>query len=503
MRLELRGLTKRFGSLLANDHIDLVVEPGEIHCLLGENGAGKSTLMNMLYGLLQPDEGEILLDGKAVTCLSPSDAIAAGIGMVHQHFMLVPVFTVAENIILGREPTKGFAVLDRAAARRQVRELSERYGFPVRPDALVADLSVGEQQRVEILKALANNVEVLILDEPTAVLTPQEIDELIEVLRAIAANGTSIIFITHKLKEVTRIADRITVIRRGKVVGTVEPDTAETDLAELMVGRSVELVVAKTPAAPTGPTLVVDGLTVVDAAGAVVVDDVSFRVDGGEIVGIAGVVGNGQSELVGALLGLRTPVAGTVAVGGWQVVSRSPRQHLEAGIGYVPEDRSHDGIIGTFSVAENLVLDLIDRPEFSRHGVLSPAAVKRNAAQRIAEFDIRTGSIADPVRTLSGGNQQKVVLARELSRPLEVLIAGQPTRGLDVGSIEFVHKRIVRERDQGTAVLIVSTELDEIYALSDRIIVMYRGRIVGIAGPDTPRDRLGLMMAGVAPEEDA
>ncbi|AVL26548.1 putative ABC transporter ATP-binding protein [Nocardia brasiliensis NBRC 14402] len=503
MRLELRGLTKRFGSLLANDHIDLVVEPGEIHCLLGENGAGKSTLMNMLYGLLQPDEGEILLDGKAVTCLSPSDAIDAGIGMVHQHFMLVPVFTVAENIILGREPTKGFAVLDRAAARRQVRELSERYGFPVRPDALVADLSVGEQQRVEILKALANNVEVLILDEPTAVLTPQEIDELIEVLRAIAANGTSIIFITHKLKEVTRIADRITVIRRGKVVGTVEPDTAETDLAELMVGRSVELVVAKTPAAPTGPTLVVDGLTVVDAAGAVVVDDVSFRVDGGEIVGIAGVVGNGQSELVSALLGLRTPVAGTVAVGGWQVVGRSPRQHLAAGIGYVPEDRSHDGIIGTFSVAENLVLDLIDRPEFSRHGVLSPAAVKRNATQRIAEFDIRTGSIADPVRTLSGGNQQKVVLARELSRPLEVLIAGQPTRGLDVGSIEFVHKRIVRERDQGTAVLIVSTELDEIYALSDRIIVMYRGRIVGVVGPDTPRDRLGLMMAGAAPEEDA
>lgn len=502
MRLELRGLTKRFGTLLANDHIDLVVEPGEIHCLLGENGAGKSTLMNMLYGLLQPDDGEILLDGKAVTCLSPSDAIAAGIGMVHQHFMLVPVFSVAENIILGREPTKGFAVLDRAAARTQVRELSQRYGFPVDPDALVADLSVGEQQRVEILKALANNVEVLILDEPTAVLTPQEIDELIEVLRAIAANGTSIIFITHKLKEVTRIADRITVIRRGAVVGTVEPATPEAELAELMVGRSVELVVAKTPAAPTGPTLVVTDLTVVDAAGAVVVDKVSFRVDGGEIVGIAGVVGNGQSELVSALLGLRTPVAGAITVGGWEVVGRSPRQHLDAGIGYVPEDRSHDGCIGTFSVAENLVLDLIDRPEFSRHGVLSPSAVKRNAAQRIEEFDIRVRASADPVSTLSGGNQQKVVLARELSRPLEVLIAGQPTRGLDVGSIEFVHKRIVRERDQGTAVLIVSTELDEIYALSDRIIVMYRGRVVGIVGPDTPRDQLGLMMAGAHPGGD-
>lgn len=496
MRLELRGLTKRFGTLVANDHIDLVVRPGEIHCLLGENGAGKSTLMNMLYGLLQPDEGEILVDDKPWHCRSPRDSIAAGIGMVHQHFMLVPVFTVAENIMLGREPRTRSGLLDRAAARRRVEDLSRRYGLAVHADALVADLSVGEQQRVEILKALANDVEVLILDEPTAVLTPQEIDELIEVLRAIAAAGTSIIFISHKLKEVTRLADRITVIRRGAVVATVEPGTPEAELAELMVGRSVELVVAKSQARLRGPKLVVDGLSVVDTAGVAVVDDVSFQVEGGEIVGIAGVVGNGQSELINALLGLMVPVRGSITVGGVELVGRSPREHLAAGIGYVPEDRSHDGFIGTFSVAENLILDLAGRPEFSRHGVLSPNAVRHNAAQRIEEFDIRSRSVSDPVGELSGGNQQKVVLARELSRPLEVLIAGQPTRGLDVGSIEFVHNRIVRERDQGTAVLIVSAELDEIYALSDRILVMCGGRIVGIADPSTPRETLGLMMAG-------
>ncbi|WP_067674104.1 ABC transporter ATP-binding protein [Nocardia miyunensis] len=503
MRLELRGLTKRFGTLVANDRIDLVVEPGEVHCLLGENGAGKSTLMNILYGLLQPDEGQILLDGKPWTCASPRAAIAAGIGMVHQHFMLVPVFTVAENLILGREPRTRFGLLDHAAARRRVLELSQRHGLPVDPDATVADLSVGEQQRVEILKALAHEVEVLILDEPTAVLTPQETDELIEVLRAIAASGTSIIFISHKLGEVTRIADRITVIRRGAVVATVDPATPEGELAELMVGRSVELVVAKSPARPSGPVLAVDGVTVVDAAGSVVVDDVSFQVEAGEIVGIAGVVGNGQSELITALLGLRTPVRGSITVRGAELVGRSPREHLDAGIGYVPEDRSHDGVIGSFSVAENLILDLVDGAEFSRHGVLSPNAVRRNASRRIEEFDIRTGSAADPVGALSGGNQQKVVLAREMSRPLELLVAGQPTRGLDVGSIEFVHERIVRERDRGAAVLIVSAELDEIYALSDRILVMYGGRIVGSAGPDTPRDRLGLMMAGVRPPQEA
>ncbi|WP_429419504.1 ABC transporter ATP-binding protein [Nocardia sp. GAS34] len=489
-------MTKRFGTLVANDHIDLTVEPGEIHCLLGENGAGKSTLMNMLYGLLQPDEGQILLDGEPWECRSPRDSIAAGIGMVHQHFMLVPVFTVAENIMLGREPADRLGLLDRSAARRRVEELSRRYGLAVHADARVSDLSVGEQQRVEILKALANDVEVLILDEPTAVLTPQEIGELIEVLRAIAAGGTSIIFISHKLKEVIRLADRITVIRRGAVVATAAPTTPEAELAELMVGRSVELVVTKSEARPSGPKLVVDGLTVVDAAGATVVDDVSFRVEAGEIVGIAGVVGNGQSELINALLGLAIPVRGSITAGGRELAGRTPREHLDAGIGYVPEDRHHDGFVGSFSVSENLILDLVDRPEFSRRGVISPNAVQRNAARRIEEFDIRVRSASDPVDSLSGGNQQKVVLARELSRPLEVLIAGQPTRGLDVGSIEFVHNRIVRERDRGTAVLIVSSELDEIYALSDRIIVMFDGRIVGVVGPQTPRDRLGLMMAG-------
>jgi ABC-type uncharacterized transport system ATPase subunit len=503
MKLELRGLTKRFGSLVANDHIDLVVEPGEIHCLLGENGAGKSTLMNLLYGLLQPDEGEILLDEEPLAVHSPGDAIRAGIGMVHQHFMLVPVFSVAENIMLGRERTKALGLLDQSGARKLVRELSERYNLAVDPDKLVEDLPVGIQQRVEILKALANDARVLILDEPTAVLTPQEIDELIGVMRAIAENGTSVIFITHKLKEVKAIADRITVIRRGKVIDTVEPSASESDLAELMVGRAVDLVVDKDPAEPADPKLVVDGLTIVDATGHVVVDDVSFDVRAGEIVGIAGVQGNGQSELVRALVGLEIPVKGSIQLGGAELVGRTPREHLDAGIGYVPEDRSLDGYVGSFSVAENLVLDLIRRPEFSRSGVLSLSAVEKNADHRVEEFDVRTQSTGEPVSSLSGGNQQKVVLAREMSRPLELLIAGQPTRGLDVGSIEFVHSRIVRERDQGTAVLIVSTELDEISALSDRIIVMFGGRIVGTVGPDAPRDQLGLMMAGASVEKAA
>jgi general nucleoside transport system ATP-binding protein len=456
--------------------------------------------MNILFGLYRPDEGEILLDGEPLRARSPADAIAAGVGMVHQHFMLVPVFTVTENVILGTEPTGRAGRVDRSEARRRVVELSERYGLAVDPDARVEDLPVGVQQRVEILKALANDAKVLILDEPTAVLTPQEIDELIDVMRAIAENGTSIIFITHKLKEVKAIADRITVIRRGKVIDTVEPSASETDLAELMVGRAVDLVVNKEPAKPTEPKLVVDGLTIVDAAGHVVVDDVTFDVRAGEIVGIAGVQGNGQSELVRALVGLEIPVKGSIQVDGRELVGRTPREHLEAGIGYVPEDRSHDGYVGSFSVAENLVLDLIRRPEFSRNGVLSLSAVQKNADHRVEEFDVRTQSTEEPVSSLSGGNQQKVVLARELSRPLELLIAGQPTRGLDVGSIEFVHSRIVRERDQGTAVLIVSTELDEISALSDRIIVMFGGRIVGVVPGDAPRDQLGLMMAGASVE---
>jgi simple sugar transport system ATP-binding protein len=503
MTLEIRGLTKRFGALVANDHIDLTVEPGEIHCLLGENGAGKSTLMNMLYGLLTPDEGTVSLDGKPITCSSPREAINAGIGMVHQHFMLVPVFTVAENVMLGREQTKGLGLLDRAAAGQLVRRLSEQYGLSVDPDAKIEDIPVGVQQRVEILKALANEAKVLILDEPTAVLTPQEIDELIEVMRSLKANGTAIVFITHKLKEVKAIADRITVIRRGKVVATVDPTATETELAELMVGRAVQLVVDKTPAEPDEVKLNVDNLTIADANGFAVVDDVTFEVRGGEILGIAGVQGNGQTELVQALVGLVAPAKGSISLGGKDLAGQTPREHLDAGIGYIPEDRSLDGYVGSFSVAENLILDLVRSAPFSRGGTISPTAVRRNADQRVEEFDVRTQSIDTPVSSLSGGNQQKVVLARELSRPLQLLIASQPTRGLDVGSIEFVHKRLVRERDQGTAVILVSTEFDEIFALSDRIAVMYRGRIVGIVGPDTPWDQLGLMMAGFAPEEAA
>lgn len=503
MKLELRGLTKRFGSFVAGDHIDLTVEPGEIHCLLGENGAGKTTLMNMLYGLLAPDSGEILLDDQPFEPKSPRDAIDAGIGMVHQHFMLVPVFTVAENIMLGREPTKARGVLDRAGARRMVRELSEKYRLEVDPDRLVENISVGVQQRVEILKAVIGGARVLILDEPTAVLTPQEIEQLIDVMRRLRDAGTTIVFITHKLKEVQAIADRITVIRRGKVIDTVGPETAESELAELMVGRAVDLVVDKAPAEPGETKLRVDDLTVVDDTGHPAVNDVSFEVAGGEILAIAGVQGNGQSELLRALLGLEDAVSGTITIGGRMLSGSAPGEFLRAGIGYIPEDRSLDGYVGSFTVAENLILDLYRNSEFSRMGALSQSAVRENAEHRVEEFDVRTQSIDAPLSALSGGNQQKVVLAREMSRPLDLLVAGQPTRGLDVGSIEFVHSRIVAERDRGTAVLLVSTELDEIAALADRIAVMYDGRIVGIVAPDTSRDQLGLMMAGVSPEKAA
>jgi general nucleoside transport system ATP-binding protein len=501
MHLELAGLTKRFGSLVANDGIDLVIEPGEIHCLLGENGAGKSTLMNMLYGLLQPDEGQILIDGAKVEISSPSDAINRGIGMVHQHFMLVPVFTVAENIMLGRETTRGAGVLDRRKAHQLVTELSDRYGFEVDPEALVEDIPVGVQQRVEIIKALVNDAEVLILDEPTAVLTPAEIDELIGVMRQLKDNGTSIVFITHKLKEVQAIADRITVIRRGKVVGEPDRSASEEELAEMMVGRAVDLVVDKEPAHPGDPVLAVRGLTVIDERGHTAVDGVDLEVRHGEILAVAGVQGNGQTELAEALLGLTPIAAGTISVDGRDVSRASTRDRLEAGVGYVPEDRAHDGFVGPFTVAENLVLNLFRRPPFGRGVLLDTEQVERNATERVQEFDIRTQSIDLPVSSLSGGNQQKVVLARELSRPLKLLVASQPTRGVDVGSIEFMHKRIVAERDQGTAVLIVSTELDEIAALADRIAVMYRGRVVGMVPPSTPRDELGLMMAGASKKE--
>ncbi len=488
---------------MANDHIDLTVEPGEVHALLGENGAGKSTLMNQLYGLLQPDEGEVLVDGVARTFRSPRDAIAAGIGMVHQHFMLVPVFTVAENIALGAEKTRaGF--LDRRRARREVLEVSERYGLPVDPDALVENLPVGAQQRVEIVKALTRDVDLLILDEPTAVLTPQETGELLAVMRSLAAAGKSIVFITHKLKEVKEIADRITVIRRGRTVGTATPDTPEDELAALMVGRAVNLEVTKAPAEPGREVLKISGLIVDDDRGVQAVAGVDLVVRAGEVLGIAGVQGNGQTELVEAVLGLREPRAGTIQVDNEDLTSMTTKQILRSGVGYVPEDRSLDGVVKEFTVAENLVLDQYDRAPYGNAFRLNPAAVATAARERVEQFDIRTSSPDSAVSTLSGGNQQKVVVARELSRPLRLFVASQPTRGVDVGSIEFIHGRIVHERDVGTAVLVVSSELDEVVGLADRIAVMYGGRILAVVSPDTPREEIGLLMAGITgPAEPA
>jgi general nucleoside transport system ATP-binding protein len=500
VKLELRGITKRFGSLVANDHIDLTVEPGEIHALLGENGAGKSTLMNVLYGMYKPDAGEILVDDVPVTFAGPGDAIAAGIGMVHQHFMLVPVFTVAENVMLGHEDTRPgpFGVLDRKAARREVQEVSARYGLAVPPDAIVEDLPVGVQQRAEIVKALMRDAKILILDEPTAVLTPQETDDLIAVIRRLRDGGTSVVFITHKLREVRALADTVTVIRRGRVVATTAPTTSEEEMASMMVGRQVRLTVDKAPARPGPARLVVRDLTHVSPTGVVHVDGVSFEVRGGEIYAIAGVQGNGQTELTECLLGLQTPASGTVSVDGKDVTGLGVHERLGLGIGFVPEDRLSDGLVGSFTVGENLVLDMYDREPFGRGLSIDLAAVQANAAQRISEFDIRTDSGENEATTLSGGNQQKVVLARELSRPLKVLVVSQPTRGLDVGSMEFVHRRLVAERDAGTAVLLVSTELDEVLGLADRIGVMYRGRFIGERPAGASATEIGLLMAGGA-----
>ncbi|MBE6480779.1 MAG: ABC transporter ATP-binding protein [Actinomyces ruminicola] len=496
MLLELRGITKVFGSLVANDHIDVTVEPGQIHALLGENGAGKSTLMNVLYGLYDPDDGEILIDGRPVTFKGPGDAVAAGIGMVHQHFMLVPVFTVAESVALGYEPTGAAGIIDAKAAAAKVREISERFGFDVDPNAYIEDLPVGVQQRVEIIKALSRDAKVLILDEPTAVLTPQETDELIAIMRDLKAAGTSIVFITHKLREVREVADTITVIRRGKVVGTAEPTASQTELAGLMVGHSVSLTVDKDAPKLGAVGLELENISLIDE-GSTLLDDVSLQVRSGEIIGIAGVQGNGQTELADVLLGLRAPTVGSVRFGEQDVTGLGVHRRIGAGLGFVPEDRSTDGMIAGFSVAENMILDRFDDPAFGSGPSISPTKVRAHAEQLRDEFDVRVTDVADHISTLSGGNQQKAILARELSRQLKVLVASQPTRGLDVGSIEFVHKRIVQERDNDTAVLIISSELDEIYSLSDRIAVMYRGRIVGVVPPDTPREVLGLMMAGV------
>jgi simple sugar transport system ATP-binding protein len=477
------------------------VEPGEIHALLGENGAGKSTLMNVLYGLYQPDGGQILVDDEPVTFNGPGDAMASGIGMVHQHFMLIPVFTVAENVELGHEQTRPLGFLDRRKARKQVREVSKRYGLEVPVDALVQDLPVGVQQRVEIIKALIRNAKVLILDEPTAVLTPQETDDLMEIMRALRDGGTSIVFITHKLREVRAVADRITVIRRGKVIGEAQPTASSAELASMMVGRPVQLTVDKAPAQPGPETLEVDGLRVIDELGQVLVDDVSFTVQGGEIYALAGVQGNGQTELTEALVGLTQVDSGRIKLDGEDITDMATDDILAKGVGYVPEDRTHDGLVGSFSVAENLILDLFDQKPFATGLSLDLDKVRTNAEERVQEYDVRTPSIQAHASTLSGGNQQKVVLARELSRSLRLLVVAQPTRGLDVGSMEFVHRRIVAERDAGAAVVLVSTELDEVLGLADRIAVMYRGKIIGEVPTGTSAEEIGMLMAGTRPQE--
>jgi simple sugar transport system ATP-binding protein len=496
MKLELRGITKRFGALVANDHIDLVVEPGEIHCLLGENGAGKSTLMNVLYGLYRADEGEILLDDEVQRFSGPGDAMRAGIGMVHQHFMLVPVFTVAENVMLGHEQTKPGGILDLAAARAKVREISDRFGFDIDPDAVVENLPVGVQQRVEIIKALSRDAKVLVFDEPTAVLTPQETDELMAIMRQLKESGTSIVFITHKLREVREVADRITVIRLGKVVGEASPTATNTELASMMVGRAVELTISKAPANPGADAFVVTDLSVIDQLNQYVVKDVSFTVRAGEILAIAGVQGNGQTELTEAILGIQPRTSGSITLDGTELLGKSVRRVLDAGLGFVPEDRTEDGLVAEFTIAENLMLDRSKGEPFVKAGALQLKTLDAFAEEKLHEFDIRAQGIGTLAGRLSGGNQQKVVLARELSRELRLFVASQPTRGLDVGSIEFVHTRIVQARDEGIPVIVVSTELDEVTALADRIAVMYRGGIVGIVPGDTPRDVLGLMMAG-------
>jgi len=497
MSLELRGITKRFGSLTANDAIDLAVGDGEIHAILGENGAGKSTLMNVVYGLLQPDEGSISVDGREIKINSPLDALAAGIGMVHQHFMLIPVFTVAENIVLGHEKTKRFGILDLESARKEILRVSAEYNFEIDPDALVENLPVGLQQRVEIIRALIYDAKVLILDEPTAVLTPQETDELLRNMKKLKAKGTSIVFITHKLREVKEAADKITIIRRGKVVGTASPSASQEELASLMVGRPVSLDVDKNPAKLGGVTLAVSNLTISDHTGRSLVKNVSFEVRAGEILAVAGVQGNGQSELAESIVGLQEHVTGKIELEGKDITKASVRDALHAGIAFVPESREEDGLISYFSIEENLILDLHDLPPYAKGPVISQSVVSTQAEKLVKEFDIRAQSAKDPASSLSGGNKQKVVLARELSRPVKLVVASQPTRGLDVGSIEFVHERIIAERDAGRAVLLFSTELDEVSALADRIAVMYRGEFIAIVPADTSREELGLLMAGV------
>jgi simple sugar transport system ATP-binding protein len=500
--LELRGITKRFPGVLANDHIDLTLEEGEILALLGENGAGKTTLMNILYGLYHQDEGEIIVRGEKIEVESPNDAIAAGIGMVHQHFMLVPVFTVTENVMLGDEDTRLGGVLDRRSAAQKIRQISEQFNLEVDPDAYVKDLPVGVQQRVEIIKLLYREADILILDEPSAVLTPQEVEGLFNIMHTLVEQGKSIIFITHKLGEVLEVADDIIVIRRGKVVGQTKPAEADRrKLAEMMVGREVTLEVSKEPPRVGEPVLVVEDLQVLDERQQLAVDGISFEVREGEVLGIAGVQGNGQTELVEALTGLRESTAGAIRLLGEDITTSTPRQITEIGTAHVPEDRQRDGLILSFPVSDNLVLNNYYLSPYTKGVVMQQEAIQQNADVLIQQFDIRTPSARTNVGTLSGGNQQKVIVAREFSRPIKLLIASQPTRGLDVGSVEYIHGRIIEKRDDGTAVLLVSTELDEIMELSDRIAVMYRGKIVEILDAEgATKEQVGLLMAGVHPE---
>jgi ABC-type uncharacterized transport system ATPase subunit len=501
--LELKGITKRFPGVVANDHVDFELAEGEVHALLGENGAGKSTLMNILYGLYHPDEGEIRLRGKNVRIHSPREAIDLGIGMVHQHFMLIPVMTVAENIVLHEEPHTG-PFLDENEADERVREISKQFGLAVRPEARVESISVGMQQRVEILKALFRGAEILILDEPTAVLTPQEAQELFEILESLKAEGKSIIFISHKLNEVLEVAERITVLRRGKTIETVPREGAtEEGLARLMVGREVLLRVDKKPADPKEPLLEVDDLHVLDERGLETCRGLSFDVHAGEIVGIAGVDGNGQSELIDAITGLRRPQSGRVLVAHEDLTSAGSRETLDSGVGHIPEDRQLRGLVLDFTLAENLALHDYRLEPDSKYGWLFPRRIISRARKLLTEFDVRGGGPQTLASSLSGGNQQKVVVAREVARNPKVLIAAQPTRGLDVGAIEFVHRRLVEERDEGRAILLISFELDEILSLSDRILVIYEGRIVSEFSPDAPEEEIGMAMLGGAREETA
>ena len=499
--LELSGITKRFPGVLANDHIDLTLEEGEIHALLGENGAGKTTLMNILYGLYQPTEGTIHVRGEEIAVHSPSDAIQAGIGMVHQHFMLIPVFTVTENVMLGEETSK-FGFLDRTSAAEKIREISEKYGLEVDPDSYIRDLPVGVQQRVEIIKLLYRQADILIFDEPTAVLTPQEADELFKIMRSLAKQGKSIIFITHKLREVLDISDRITVIRRGKVVGFTRPEEADqSKLAEMMVGRPVDLELEKAASKPTDQILEVKKLVVTNQLNQVAVDEIDFDVKRGEILGIAGVQGNGQTELVEAITGLRKVDSGSIRLMNENISNASPRKITELGSAHIPEDRQRDGLVLGFPVLENLILNMYYEKPYAEGIRMRWDKALSNANQLISDFDIRTPGAETKAGSLSGGNQQKVIVARELSRPISFLVASQPTRGLDVGSIEYIHKQILKRRDDGVAVLLVSTELDEILQLSDRIAVMYRGKIVAIVpAEEANKNYIGLLMAGVSVE---